>query len=161
MPIYAYRCDACGFQKDVLQKMSDSALTLCPSCGASAFAKQLSAPAFQLKGTGWYVTDFRDNGKKADGGETSRNGTASGSGDKAMDKAADHKPDGGGQADGKAAAGGKGGDGKAAGNGSAPGNGAGKDGAAAKSSGGSPAAAPAAKPAAPSTGGSDGVSRAG
>jgi putative FmdB family regulatory protein len=67
MPIYAYRCDACGFRKDVLQKLSDPALVTCPSCGAASFAKQLSAPAFQLKGTGWYVTDFRDKGKKADG----------------------------------------------------------------------------------------------
>ena len=61
MPIYAYRCDACGFQKDVLQKLSEPALTRCPSCEAESFVKQLSAPAFQLKGTGWYVTDFRDN----------------------------------------------------------------------------------------------------
>ena len=67
MPIYAYRCDACGFQKDVLQKLSAPALTRCPACEAESFVKQLSAPAFQLKGTGWYATDFRDNGKKADG----------------------------------------------------------------------------------------------
>lgn len=77
MPIYAYRCDACGFQKDVLQKLSEPALTRCPSCEAEAFAKQLSAPAFQLKGTGWYVTDFRDNGKKSDG---KPNGAGNGSG---------------------------------------------------------------------------------
>ena len=69
MPIYAYRCDACGFRKDVLQKMSDPVLTTCPSCGVESFAKQLSAPAFQLKGTGWYVTDFRDNGKKQEGAD--------------------------------------------------------------------------------------------
>ena len=66
MPIYAYRCGSCGLQKDVLQKLSDAPLTICPVCGESSFSKQLSAPAFQLKGTGWYVTDFRDNGKKAD-----------------------------------------------------------------------------------------------
>ena len=64
MPIYAYRCSDCGFQKDVLQKFSDAPLTLCPACGHESFGKQLTAPAFQLKGTGWYVTDFRDNGKK-------------------------------------------------------------------------------------------------
>lgn len=64
MPIYAYQCSACGFTKDVLQKFSDAPLTVCPSCGQSSFGKQLTAPAFQLKGTGWYVTDFRDNGKK-------------------------------------------------------------------------------------------------
>ena len=65
MPIYAYRCEACGHAKDVIQKFSDAPLTACPECGADAFRKQLTAPAFQLKGSGWYVTDFRDNGKKA------------------------------------------------------------------------------------------------
>lgn len=60
MPIYAYRCDACGHGRDVLQKMSDAPLTDCPSCGASGtFKKQLTAAGFQLKGSGWYVTDFR------------------------------------------------------------------------------------------------------
>ncbi|MBB3013825.1 FmdB family zinc ribbon protein [Cupriavidus alkaliphilus] len=60
MPIYAYRCDACGHGRDVLQKMSDAPLTDCPSCGAAgAFKKQLTAAGFQLKGSGWYVTDFR------------------------------------------------------------------------------------------------------
>lgn len=59
MPIYAYRCEACGFAKDVLQKVSDAPLTVCPSCSKSAFKKQLTAAGFQLKGTGWYVTDFR------------------------------------------------------------------------------------------------------
>ncbi|MDM0015964.1 FmdB family zinc ribbon protein [Variovorax saccharolyticus] len=70
MPIYAYKCSACGFAKDVLQKMSDAPLSDCPSCGASAFSKQLTAAGFQLKGSGWYVTDFRDGGGKkgADGG---------------------------------------------------------------------------------------------
>jgi putative FmdB family regulatory protein len=60
MPIYAYRCDDCGFAKDVLQKVSDPLLTDCPSCGKSTFKKQLTAAGFQLKGTGWYVTDFRN-----------------------------------------------------------------------------------------------------
>jgi putative FmdB family regulatory protein len=59
MPIYAYRCDACGFAKDVLQKMSDPVLTVCLSCGKETFKKQLTAAGFQLKGTGWYATDFR------------------------------------------------------------------------------------------------------
>jgi putative FmdB family regulatory protein len=62
MPIYAYRCDACGHAKDVLQKMSDPLLTVCPACGAAAFSKQVTAAGFQLKGSGWYVTDFRDGG---------------------------------------------------------------------------------------------------
>lgn len=59
MPIYAYKCESCGFAKDVLQKMSDAVLTDCPSCGAAAFKKQLTAAGFQLKGTGWYATDFK------------------------------------------------------------------------------------------------------
>jgi putative FmdB family regulatory protein len=65
MPIYAYRCERCGHAKDVIQKFSDTPLGICPECGADAFRKQLTAPSFQLKGSGWYVTDFRDNGKKA------------------------------------------------------------------------------------------------
>jgi putative FmdB family regulatory protein len=64
MPIYAYKCDACGHAKDVLQKMSDPQLTDCPSCGQAEFKKQLTAAGFQLKGTGWYVTDFREGGAK-------------------------------------------------------------------------------------------------
>ncbi len=59
MPIYAYRCEACGHAKDVLQKISDPVLTDCPACGAQAFKKQVTAAGFQLKGSGWYVTDFR------------------------------------------------------------------------------------------------------
>ena len=64
MPIYAYKCDACGHAKDVLQKMSDPQLTDCPACGQATFKKQLTAAGFQLKGTGWYVTDFREGGGK-------------------------------------------------------------------------------------------------
>ncbi|MBT0569663.1 zinc ribbon domain-containing protein [Curvibacter sp. CHRR-16] len=59
MPIYAYKCASCGFAKDVLQKISDAPLTECPSCGKAAFSKQVTAAGFQLKGSGWYVTDFR------------------------------------------------------------------------------------------------------
>jgi len=66
MPIYAYKCSSCGHAKDVLQKLSDAPLTVCPACGASSFSKQVTAAGFQLKGSGWYVTDFRDNGKKKD-----------------------------------------------------------------------------------------------
>ena len=62
MPIYAYRCNACGHAKDVLQKISDPVLTTCPACGAEAFQKQITAAGFQLKGSGWYATDFRNNG---------------------------------------------------------------------------------------------------
>ena len=66
MPIYAYKCSSCGHAKDVLQKISADPLTVCPACGSATFTKQLTAPGFQLKGSGWYVTDFRD-GKKAGG----------------------------------------------------------------------------------------------
>ena len=59
MPIYAYKCASCGHAKDVLQKMSDAPLTVCPACGAPAFSKQLTAAGFQLKGSGWYATDFK------------------------------------------------------------------------------------------------------
>lgn len=65
MPIYAYRCEACGFDKDVLQKLSDAPLTQCPSCGQGTFAKQVTAAGFQLKGSGWYVTDFRGGSSTA------------------------------------------------------------------------------------------------
>lgn len=59
MPIYAYRCESCGATKDVLQKLSDPVLTVCPACGAETFRKQLTAAGFQLKGSGWYATDFK------------------------------------------------------------------------------------------------------
>ncbi|NBW79137.1 MAG: zinc ribbon domain-containing protein [Betaproteobacteria bacterium] len=63
MPIYAYKCESCGFTKDVLQKISDPLLTQCPACHQESFQKQLTAAGFQLKGSGWYVTDFRDGNK--------------------------------------------------------------------------------------------------
>ena len=67
MPIYAYQCSACGHAQDVLQKLSDPVLTECPACKASSFVKQVTAAGFQLKGSGWYVTDFRDGNKAAAG----------------------------------------------------------------------------------------------
>jgi putative FmdB family regulatory protein len=78
MPIYAYRCSACGHAKDVLQKISDAPLAVCPACGAATFAKQVTAAGFQLKGSGWYVTDFRGSGSTkpaAGGGEGEGKGT--------------------------------------------------------------------------------------
>jgi len=60
MPIYAYGCSSCGLQKDVLQKMSDAPLTTCPECGKETFVKQLTAAGFQLKGSGYYATDFKN-----------------------------------------------------------------------------------------------------
>jgi len=74
MPIYAYKCSACGHAKDVLQKISDAPLSVCPECGQSTFSKQVTAAGFQLKGSGWYVTDFRGNGNG--GGQGASAGTA-------------------------------------------------------------------------------------
>lgn len=74
MPIYEYRCGSCGFQKEYLQKVSDPLLTQCPECKQETFNKMVTAAGFQLKGTGWYVTDFRNNGaapsNKSDAGES-------------------------------------------------------------------------------------------
>lgn len=67
MPIYAYRCSSCGHAKDVLQKLSDAPLTSCPACGAESFSKQVTAAGFQLKGSGWYATDFKGGGAAATG----------------------------------------------------------------------------------------------
>ena len=65
MPIYAYRCEACGFAKDVMQSISAAPLTDCESCGKPEFRKQVTAAGFQLKGSGWYVTDFRNGATPA------------------------------------------------------------------------------------------------
>ncbi len=82
MPIYAYRCADCGHTKDVLQKLSDPPLAVCPACGAAAFAKQLTAAGFQLKGSGWYATDFKG----------SSGGTAAAAGAAAPAAATESKP---------------------------------------------------------------------
>ncbi|MYN06969.1 FmdB family zinc ribbon protein [Pseudoduganella aquatica] len=86
MPIYAYRCDDCGFAKDVLQKMSDPVLTDCPNCGKATFKKQLTAAGFQLKGTGWYATDFR-------GGTPPATGVATGPAEPKAEAKSEAKPD--------------------------------------------------------------------
>lgn len=64
MPIYEYACGSCGFEHEYLQKVSAPLLTVCPQCGKATFNKLVSAAGFQLKGSGWYVTDFKDKGKK-------------------------------------------------------------------------------------------------
>ena len=64
MPIYEYRCKECGFQKEFMQRMSDAPLTVCPQCGKRGFTKLMSAAGFQLKGTGWYATDFKNSAAK-------------------------------------------------------------------------------------------------
>jgi putative FmdB family regulatory protein len=76
MPIYAYRCEACGFTKDALQKLSDAPLTECPSCHQQTFKKQVTAAGFQLKGTGWYVTDFRGGNSGSNAAATSTESTS-------------------------------------------------------------------------------------
>jgi putative FmdB family regulatory protein len=88
MPIYAYKCSACGHAKDVLQKVSDDALSVCPACGAAAFTKQLTAAGFQLKGSGWYVTDFRGGNQAA----AKKEGEAAGDAAKPDAAAADKTP---------------------------------------------------------------------
>jgi putative FmdB family regulatory protein len=93
MPIYAYRCESCGFGKDALQKMSDAPLTNCPECGKDTFRKQVTAAGFQLKGSGWYVTDFRGgNSAKSAAAPDGANGANGANGDKA---AAPAKTEGG------------------------------------------------------------------
>jgi putative FmdB family regulatory protein len=77
MPIYAYRCASCGHAKDVLQKIADPLLTICPSCGESTFQKQVTAAGFQLKGSGWYATDFK--GGSSTGAATQASSPATGS----------------------------------------------------------------------------------
>jgi len=71
MPIYAYKCSSCGHAQDVLRKVSDAPLTSCPQCGAEAYSKQLTAAGFQLRGSGWYATDFK-NGSKPDKTESTK-----------------------------------------------------------------------------------------
>jgi putative regulatory protein, FmdB family len=81
VPIYAYKCSACGHEQDVLQKMSDPVLTVCPECNQSTYSKQVTAAGFQLKGSGWYVTDFRNNSssKSAASGGSSDSGSGASS----------------------------------------------------------------------------------
>jgi putative FmdB family regulatory protein len=78
MPIYAYRCSACGHEKDVLQKLSAEPLTTCPACNTENFSKQITAAGFQLKGSGWYATDF-----KGGAGSTSNSSSTASSGESA------------------------------------------------------------------------------
>lgn len=80
MPIYAYKCSACNHEQDVLQKMSDPVLTVCPECKQNTYEKQVTAAGFQLKGSGWYVTDFRNNGSGKSGGSAASESSTSASG---------------------------------------------------------------------------------
>ncbi len=93
MPIYEYRCSDCGFQDEYLQKLSEPPLTVCPSCGKPAFQKQVSAAGFQLKGSGWYATDFKSSGKPAQAkAESQAEGKADAKVDAKSDAKADAKP---------------------------------------------------------------------
>ena len=65
MPIYEYRCESCGHQQEFLQKVGDAPLTVCTQCGKPSFSKMVTAAGFQLKGSGWYATDFKNSGSKA------------------------------------------------------------------------------------------------
>lgn len=78
MPIYEYRCGSCGFQKEFLQKLSDAPLTTCPDCGKESFNKLLTAAGFQLKGSGWYATDFKSCATKTESKQESGNAPAPG-----------------------------------------------------------------------------------
>ena len=91
MPIYAYRCAACGHAKDVLQKLSDPVLSTCPACGADTFTKQVTAAGFQLKGSGWYATDFKGSG--AAPAAAKADDKADGKSDSKTDAKPDTKPD--------------------------------------------------------------------
>lgn len=98
MPIYEYRCSSCGTQKEYLQKVSDPVLATCPACGKETFSKMLTAAGFQLKGSGWYVTDFRNNGAKPDASKdqsdkTDKTDKIDKSADKSSDGAADKSGD--------------------------------------------------------------------
>lgn len=103
MPIYAYKCSACGHAKDVLQKMSDAPLTDCPECGASTFSKQVTAAGFQLKGSGWYVTDFRNNGSGNGNGAAASKSKSEGDSAPSGDGGAAKPADGGAAKSGEAA----------------------------------------------------------
>jgi len=76
VPIYEYRCSSCGFQKEYLQKVSDPLLHVCPECKQETFGKMLTAAGFQLKGGGWYATDFKNSGAKPTSKAESKSGTA-------------------------------------------------------------------------------------
>jgi putative FmdB family regulatory protein len=89
MPIYEYRCSTCGYEKEYLQKVSDPRLTDCPECGKPTFEKLVSAVGFHLKGSGWYVTDFKNNGAKPKAGKEAGDKPKSESGDKAKSESGD------------------------------------------------------------------------
>jgi putative FmdB family regulatory protein len=99
MPIYEYRCLECNHQEEHLQKVSEPMLTVCPSCGKPSYKKLLSAAGFQLKGSGWYATDFRNKGSKpADSNASSKSAESK---DAKTDSKTESKPDSGAKTDSK------------------------------------------------------------
>ena len=99
MPIYEYRCASCGVEKEYLQKVSEPLFTDCPECGRPTFEKLISAAGFQLKGSGWYVTDFKNKDAKpaagkgsSDGAESAAAPTPAATADKPADTQKEAKP---------------------------------------------------------------------
>ena len=91
MPIYEYRCSSCGFQKEFLQKLSDPILKVCPECSKETFSKMLTAAGFQLKGSGWYATDFRNSGAKPAAKADAKTPASAGGNEQSSTTAADAK----------------------------------------------------------------------
>lgn len=91
MPIYEYRCSSCGFQKEFLQKVTDPLKTVCPECNKQTFSKMLTAAGFQLKGSGWYATDFRNSGAKPAAKPDAKSTTTAGGNDKSSTTTSDGK----------------------------------------------------------------------
>ena len=100
MPIYEYRCESCGHQQEFLQKVSDAPHTTCPKCGKPSLSKMLSAAGFQLKGSGWYATDFKGAGSKpaAKSGDDKSGGDKPAGESKSEEKKAAPSPGAGGSA---------------------------------------------------------------
>ena len=92
MPIYEYQCSACGHELEALQKMSDDALLYCPECHAETLKKKISAAAFQLKGSGWYETDFKNSGAKPDDKNGSMNPSSAETSSSKQPSSASSKP---------------------------------------------------------------------
>lgn len=139
MPIYEYRCSACGYQNDYLQKLSEPPLTDCPECGKSTFSKQVTAAGFQLKGTGWYATDFKNNGTSKPGAKKDGEGSKVGEGGSTVGEGASKAGEGKtGEGAGKAGESSKAAEGGSKSSGGAD-SGGGSSGAAAQGAGASPA----------------------
>ena len=92
MPIYEYRCNSCGFEKEYLQKLSDAPITQCPSCGKAEMVKQVTAAGFQLKGSGWYATDFKGSPKPPPKGDEAGNQDKKDNSDKGEQPKASSEP---------------------------------------------------------------------